>query len=186
MLTGSVVYPPGIALAILVLVLGRDWPRTILTLVAVAHLTILASVALFPVPIESQLIAAGRVGPTAAFAEGNLNLVPFATIGSVLAGGGGPGAAGLLILNLFVLLPAGVYLPVLVPALRRWVALIPFAIVGGASIELLQLAISTVLGYRYRSIDVDDAILNAAGLVLGWLVVALGLAVRSRLRQRPR
>ncbi len=43
--------------------------------------------------------------------------------------------------------------------------------IGGASIELVQLAISTLLGFRYRSIDVDDAILNGVGLVLGWLVV---------------
>ncbi|MBA2380531.1 MAG: VanZ family protein [Chloroflexi bacterium] len=69
------------------------------------------------------------------------------------------------------LVPAGIYLPLLFPTLRRWVALLPFAVIGGASIELVQLAISTLLGFRYRSIDVDDAILNGVGLVLGWLVV---------------
>ena len=66
------------------------------------------------------------------------------------------------------------------PALRRWSALVPLAIAGGASIELAQAAISGVLGVRYRSIDIDDAILNATGLVLGWLLVVLALRLTGR------
>ena len=186
MLTGTVVYPAGIVLAILIVVLGRDWRRTILTLVAVAHLTILVSVALFPVPVDATLIAEGRSGATAAISEGSLNLVPFATIGPVLAGLGAPGSTRLLLQNLFVLFPAGLYLPLLVPALRRPTVALPLIVLGGASIELLQLAISTVLGFRYRSIDVDDAILNGVGLGLGWFAVVLGLGLRRRLGRRRR
>jgi glycopeptide antibiotics resistance protein len=47
-------------------------------------------------------------------------------------------------------------------------------------VEAAQLAISTILGARYRTIDIDDVILNAAGMVVGWFVVRAALGSRSR------
>jgi glycopeptide antibiotics resistance protein len=185
MIDGTVAYPAGVAAAVVVLALRLGWPRTLLALVAVGHLTILASVALFPIPVDPRLIAEGRAIEAAGSASYTLNLRPLTTILPVLAGRGGPDATRLLLLNALVLFPAGIYLPLLVPVLRRWRALVPFAIVGGASVELAQLAISSVLGFRYRSIDIDDAILNAVGLVLGWLVAVLGLRLATRADRRP-
>ena len=49
-------------------------------------------------------------------------------------------------------------------------------IVGGLSIELAQVVMIAVVGMPYRSIDIDDVILNAIGLVLGWLLMRLGMA----------
>ena len=181
MLSGAVVYPVGIVAGSLLIVLRRDTWQTLVGLVAIAHLTILASVALFPVPLLDPTAAAGAGGPPGA----GVNLVPFRTIGPVLAGRAGSGAALQLVQNVFVLFPAGMYGPLLSPALRsRW-AIVPFVILGGASIELAQLVISTLIGFRYRSIDIDDAIANGVGLALGWLVVALAIAVRHR-RRGPR
>jgi glycopeptide antibiotics resistance protein len=185
-LSGAVVYPAGIGLAILVVLLQRDWPRTLIGLVAVAHLTILASVALFPVPIDPTILAEGRSAEATITGFSPVNLVPFQTIRPVLAGLGPPGSTRLLILNALVLFPAGIYLPLLWPALRRPAAFIPVVVIGGASIELAQLALSTVIGFHYRSIDIDDAILNAAGLALGWLLVAGSIAARRQLRRRRR
>jgi len=72
------------------------------------------------------------------------------------------------------------------PALRsRW-ALVSFVVAGGASIEVAQLAISTVVGFRYRSIDVDDTIANAVGLALGWLAVVALITLRRSRRRRSR
>jgi glycopeptide antibiotics resistance protein len=62
---------------------------------------------------------------------------------------------------------------------------VPLVVIGGASIELVQAAISTLIGVRYRWLDIDDAILNGVGLALGWLVVAVALRGRTRWRQRP-
>ena len=149
-------------------------------------MTILVSVALFPMPVDAAILDEARSYATLPIAGYTLNLVPFATIGPVLAGLGPPGSTQLLLLNLFVLFPAGIYLPLLVPALRNPRLALPAIVLGGSSIELIQLAISTVLGFRYRSIDIDDAILNGTGLALGWLVVVLGLAVRSRAQGRRR
>jgi glycopeptide antibiotics resistance protein len=182
-LSGDVVYPAGIFLALVTVLLQRDWPRTLLGLVAVAHLTILASVALFPLPVDAALVAEGRAVQANVTGVESFNLVPFRTIAPVLAGLGAPGSTRLLVLNTFVLFPAGIYLPLLWPALRRRAALVPLVLIGGATVELAQLAISTVLGFRYRSIDVDDAILNGIGLGLGWLLVAATVASRQRLRR---
>lgn len=94
-------------------------------------------------------------------------------------------ATRLAILNAFVLAPAGVYLPLLFRSLRAWRGLILLAVAGGVSVEAGQLAISTVLGFHYRTIDIDDVILNAIGIVVGWAVLRVVLRVRDRpARQR--
>lgn len=40
----------------------------------------------------------------------------------------------------------------------------------GLGIETLQLIISFILGYPYRVVDINDAILNAAGVLIGYLL----------------
>ena len=142
--------------------------RGAIGLLAVAHLAVLASVALFPIPT-------GHRFPNP-FPDGWINLVPFATIGPVLAGHGTGSDVSLLILNALVLLPAGIYVPLLVPAALPVRGLIIMTIVGGLSIELAQVVMIAVVGMPYRSIDIDDVILNAIGLVLGWLLMRLGMA----------
>ena len=118
--------------------------RTLVALIAVAHLVVLASVALFPLPVDPGLIAGGRAWAAGTAGE-SLNLVPFATIGPALAGVGGTGARVIALANLFVLAPAGVYLPILVPRLRGWRVFLPAALVIGGSIEAAQAAISFLL-----------------------------------------
>ena len=86
--------------------------------------------------------------------------------------------------NLFVLAPAGVYLPILVPRLRSWRAFLPAALVVGGSIEAAQAAISFLLGFRYRHLDVDDWILNTIGLLLGFAAWWAWHAMASRSASR--
>jgi glycopeptide antibiotics resistance protein len=144
--------------------------RIAIGLVAIAHVAVLASVALFPIPMLHRF-------PNP-FPDGWINLVPFATIGPVLAGHGSGSDVSLLILNTFVLLPAGIYVPLLVPPARTIRGLIVLTIVGGASIEAAQTVMIAIVGMPYRSIDIDDAILNAIGLVIGWFLTCRVLAVR--------
>ena len=54
------------------------------------------------------------------------------------------------------------------PRLRSWRVFLPAALVIGGSIEAAQAAISFLLGFRYRHLDVDDWILNTIGLLLGF------------------
>ena len=167
MLGGGVAYIAAVPAVFVVLALRLGTWRTMVALIAVAHLVVLASLALFPLPVDPGLIAGGRAWAARTAGE-SLNLVPFATIGPALAGVGGTGARVTALANLFVLAPAGVYLPILVPRLRSWRAFLPAALVIGGSIEAAQAAISFLLGFRYRHLDVDDWILNTVGLLLGF------------------
>jgi glycopeptide antibiotics resistance protein len=42
------------------------------------------------------------------------------------------------------------------------------ALTVGLSIELAQLAVSLVIGGAYRGVDINDVLLNAAGVLIGF------------------
>ena len=170
MLDGRWLYVAAVPIALWIIPRRTTPGRRLIALVALAHVAILANVALFPIPVDPGLIAAGRAATAASARDGGLGLVPFATIGPVLAGEALPYVTRIAILNLFVLTPAGAYLPLLFRSLRSWPGLVVLTVVGGASVEAGQLAISSLLGFHYRTIDIDDVILNAIGIVIGWVV----------------
>lgn len=103
------------------------------------------------------------------------NLLPFATIGPYLLGYKGWIIAGInLGGNIALLVPLGL----LLPFLRRnitWKKTLVVAVAAGLAIEILQ----TVL--RVGIFDIDDVILNALGVMLGyWAFVILARWVVSR------
>ena len=166
MLDGRWLYVAAVPIALAILARRTSRGRTIVALVALAHLAVLGNVTLFPIPIDQAAMTATRTG-------GDLQLVPFATIGLVLAGHAGATAERIALLNVFVLTPAAICAALLYPTLRRRPAVLALALGGGCSIEAAQLAISTVIAVRYRTVDVDDAILNAIGIVVGVLAVVV-------------
>jgi glycopeptide antibiotics resistance protein len=180
LLDGRLVYLAAVPLALVILALRLGAFRSFVALVAVAHLAILASVALFPLPVSADVFAGQRAAAVGPYAGSSLNVIPFATIGPVFAGRGGSVVREIAVLNLFVLAPAGIYLPLLFARLRSWRAFLIVAVVGGLSIEAAQLGISLAIGFRYRVIDVDDAILNTIGLFVGWAAFRLVLAASGR------
>ena len=113
-------------------------------------------------------------GDTASYAEamrGNMNLVPFQTIGNywkvvrrmeftplffhcVINLGG----------NIFLFIPIGYFLPRLWPFLRNFFSFLLLCTAAIVLVELLQLV--TLLG----SLDIDDLILNLAGMIAGYLL----------------
>ena len=112
-------------------------------------------------------------GSDIAYAEqlrGNMNLIPFHTISNywkvvkrmeytslfyhcVINLGG----------NIFLFIPIGYFLPRLWPGLRNFFAFLLTCVLSITLVELLQLV--TLRG----SLDVDDLILNLAGMLLGYL-----------------
>lgn len=66
--------------------------------------------------------------------------------------------------NFIMLLPLGVYLPLLYRRMNNFLLLFLTSLFTAAIIELLQLAT------RFRSADVDDVILNTSGAVVGFLL----------------
>lgn len=144
-------------------------------LVAVAHVAVVAELALFPIPIDPRLIADLRAQSAGAdLIAANVNLVPWATIGPslrwVFALEFDAIPVRNLVGNLALLTPLAWYGPVLWPRLRRFIWFAAAAIGFSCAIELLQLAITLGLGYSHAT-DIDDVIVNAGGAVLAFVVL---------------
>lgn len=139
----------------------RRW--TLLALMAVVHVTLVIALTIFPIPIAGQEFY--RV--TRGMSEDNV--VPFATISSQLVHLSLNNVRQ-LVGNMLALVPLGIYAPELWPALREWRKFVLVAIAFGVGIELAQYAGSLAEGFTYRVTDVDDAIMNASGAVIAFLV----------------
>ncbi len=66
--------------------------------------------------------------------------------------------------NLVMLLPLGIYVPLLFPGLSGFFRVFIICLVVSISIELMQLITSV------RSTDIDDVILNTSGAVAGYII----------------
>jgi glycopeptide antibiotics resistance protein len=186
MLDGRWLYVAALPLVLWIVTRRTGLGRRLIALVALAHVVILANVALFPIPLDPALVAADRLAAAAFPGNGGLELIPFATIGPLLAGDAPGQATRIAILNVFVLTPAGLYLPLLFGSLRSWPGLVLLAVGGGLSVEVGQLAISSLLGFPYRTVDIDDVILNAIGIVVGWMAARLAIRARERRARHDR
>ena len=87
--------------------------------------------------------------------------------------------------NLVLGMPWGFGYPVVMPASGwRWRPVAKSGAVFAASIELAQLAISLAYGFAYRVIDINDFLLNFAGVMLGYTLlrslVSLHQAISGR------
>ena len=94
----------------------------------------------------------------------HVNFEPFKTIGIYQT------FSKQILGNFIMLLPLGIYLPLLYRALRRaynFFTVLLACFLVSVGIELLQLATS------YRSTDIDDVILNTAGGAAGFLIYQL-------------
>ena len=157
----------------------RRW--TLFALLAVVHVTLVIALTIFPIPIAGQDFYRQWRGLS------EDNIVPFATIWSQLAtiwsqigeinrgvvlSSWEPafGALRQLSGNMLLLVPLGIYAPELWPALRDWRKFLLVAIAFGVGIELTQYAGSLLEGFTYRVTDVDDAIMNASGAVIAFLL----------------
>lgn len=171
---------PAIPIAIWILRRGADERWTWMALLALAHISLVVALAIFPIPIAGQDFYRHTRGMS------EDNIVPFGTISSQLQhltlnnvrqlGG-----------NVLALMPLGIYGPGLWPALRDWRRFVLVAVAFGVGIELTQYAGSLLEGFTYRVTDVDDAMMNASGAVAAFFVwrwlggngVATRLAARA-------
>jgi len=69
--------------------------------------------------------------------------------------------------NFVMLLPLGIFIPLLFPRLSGLFRVVFFCLLVSVSIELMQLVTS------YRSTDIDDVILNTSGALIGYLIYKL-------------
>lgn len=140
--------------------------RQFLYLVLFVYLMGVIAVTLFPIPVSRQLIGPGS--------GSNNNLIPFHSIfGMWLNNPDRLNALLNLFGNMMLFFPFGFLFPLIFKKLKRAYIIIPLSIAGSLIIESSQFIISTIIGYTYRSFDVDDLILNTAGAIIGWLILCL-------------
>jgi glycopeptide antibiotics resistance protein len=96
--------------------------------------------------------------------------VPFATIAFQLERGVSPFELRQLVGNALLLLPLGIYGPMLTPSLRSVSAILLAGAAVATVIELGQLAVATLYGFPLRVADVDDVLLNTAGVLAGYVL----------------
>ncbi len=113
-----------------------------------------------------------------------VQLTPFQTIVTAFDRGIRSRDFILLLGNIAMFVPVGILVPLLTG--RR--QLLPVFLVGLAfsgAIELTQLAISLLLGFGYRTANVDDVITNVAGAVLGYVAFVVYESWAHRSGDRP-
>lgn len=175
MIPSVVALLPAIPIAIWILRRGADQRWTLLALLALAHLSLLLALTIFPIPIAGQ----DYYRQTRGMSEDNI--VPFATIVDQLRHLN-LSTIRQLFGNVVALAPLAVYGPGLWPALRKWRRFVVVAVAFGVGIELTQYAGSLLEGFTYRVTDIDDAIMNASGAVIAFLLwpVVRGSAIGAR------
>jgi glycopeptide antibiotics resistance protein len=147
--------------------------HTLGVLALTTHLFWMASAGFFPMPI----------GEGSGFSISRVNLVPvlhfvesFGYLDSrgIIRQHGG---------NFLLLVPFTLVGPALWLRLRAWKWALTIGAGGSVVIELLQLLADAAVGANYRSVDVDDVIVNTAGALFGY---ALFLGVRTAVRAHRR
>ncbi|MBN1630506.1 MAG: VanZ family protein [Thermoleophilia bacterium] len=172
LINGTVVWAVWLPVAVAVAIFqvrARTGPWHMLGVLALTtHLFWMASVGFFPMP----------VGDDPGFSLSRVNLVPFRHFfesfnylgpRQIIRQHGG---------NFLLLVPFTLVSPALWPRLRAWKWALAVGVGGSVAIELLQLVANAAVGVDYRSVDIDDVILNGAGALAGY---ALFLGVRASL-----
>jgi glycopeptide antibiotics resistance protein len=101
------------------------------------------------------------------------NFIPLRTIGIYLANLDSGFWLRNLVGNLLLLLPVGLFGPIVLPWMDRWLRVLVASLALSTAIELAQ------LGIPDRSADVDDVLLNVAGAILGYAILRV-LRIGSR------
>lgn len=143
---------------ILTFILKVKLEKIIIWSVIYIYIIIVLGLTLFPIPYQGIEL----------FDPVPNNFIPFSTIIAILKMGITSTSLIQILGNIIIAAPYGVILYLTMRKKKRiWIFLFPllFPIV----IESLQFFIGLVIGYNYRSIDIDDFILNSLGAYFGIL-----------------
>jgi glycopeptide antibiotics resistance protein len=167
MIEGFVMIPPALVIggiyAALAWRAGTSASHIGVGLFAIGHLSLLVALTMFPLPVEPAVIADGRANDSA-----SNNFVPGASIVGGFVRGMGLDVALQALGNFLAIAPLGLYGPILSRRLRNWAAVLVAGIAVSVAVEVAQLLVSTAIGFTYRVADVDDVLINAAGVMAGY------------------
>jgi glycopeptide antibiotics resistance protein len=132
----------------------------------VMWLFVAAGMLFFPVFVQPAARAAEMAGLDGS-ALPRVSLAPLGTIVGLLTGTSPFQAIRQIGGNLGVLFPVGLFAPALFRRVRDWRAMALLAVALGVGVEALQY-LEDASGWVFRVVDVDDALLNAVGVMLGY------------------
>ncbi len=135
------------------------------------YAAVVVELAFFPFPLPPIALAPGNefTFDYRGFPYPWLNPVPFDTIGASLGRSLDFQDARFLVGNVLAFAPVGALVPLLSPAWNGWRRVLFAGFGVSLAIESAQLGLSLVVGYPYRTADVDDVLLNTIGVLLGYL-----------------
>jgi glycopeptide antibiotics resistance protein len=132
--------------------------KQVLLFVFFLYLLEVVSITLFPIPYH---YAGGKIQMN--------NLVPFSTIMGFISRkdlfNGFCNIGG----NILLFVPFGFMFPLVFRGEKRLIRMVVIGFAATLVVESSQFIISSILGFTYRSFDVDDLILNTLGTFLGYL-----------------
>ncbi len=168
MLEGWVVYLPaaalGAAFGLRGARCGHGGFTAAVTTLFVLHLGWLAGATLFPVPLDATVRALeAAAGPAVA-----VDLVPLRGIAAVIGGGTPRTIVWLVGGNVLVFAPFGFMLPIVWRSTGTWRRATAAGLALSLAVETTQLGVSLLVGYAYRVTEIDDVVLNVAGVLLGF------------------
>lgn len=139
----------------------------------IAYITAVISITLFPILIDEKVIYYGETKW--------YNFMPFETIGdilrnasifSIISNGFNSIFLTQFIGNIIMAVPFGVFVMLFLRKVKWWKLLL-LALLFTVSIEFLQFTIGIVIDNMYRTVDIDDVILNTVGTYCGYGVYML-------------
>jgi glycopeptide antibiotics resistance protein len=128
------------------------------------YLLALVSITLFPLPIDSNLVADRGL-------MNNLqnNYIPFATIVDAWQYGYFPLFLKQIGGNILLTVPFGFLLPLIWRKNDSFRHMFLCGLLFTIGVESVQFLISALYGYTYKITDVDDVLLNTLGCMIGYL-----------------
>ena len=171
---------PALAVTLLFLRRRRSGAQLFLLGAFGLYLMLLVAATLLPIDLSPEYRAVMQRDTT--FAE-RMNLIPFyfGPFGSLWR------SRYMLISNILLTVPFGLGIAFLARVRPRDLRWLPWAV--GFGIEGAQLALGLAQGFPYRVIDINDTIMNALGVALGyglfWLIAQVALWLHGRAGSRP-
>jgi len=135
--------------------------RKILWALCILYITGVISITIFPIIFDSE---------TMFFTEDVINLSPFSTIHELIFDNSNTETVLLqLVGNIIMCVPFGIAFPFIIKHKNIFLYLID-AIIFPVIIEIVQLTICLISNSFYRTIDIDDVILNFVGVLVGYFI----------------
>ena len=144
---------------IISLILKIKPKKIIVSCIFIAYLIAVATVTLFPILIDEKVEYFGGLTW--------YNFIPFKTITETLQYGATTTAIAQIFGNILMSVPFGVFIMIFLNTPKWWNMLL-FALALTVGIELSQMIIGLAINNMYRTVDIDDIILNVLGTYIGY------------------